>query len=125
MHHAGSNNEYQRLALHLAEERLACAWRAVAERVASRDPSMLDSRATPATIACLAAQMPLVRAFHLVINRERFFLTLEMLSVGGLEGLYHSRVHQASHTTDDSTAHAYLMLACLVADELGECRDSC
>ena len=107
VHHAGSNNDYQRLATRLAVERLACAWPAVADRVASRDPSMLDVSATPATIACLAAQMPLVRAHTLVINRERSFPTLEMLSVGGLEGLYHSRVHQTSHTAADST----LMLA--------------
>ena len=73
VHHTSCNYGYQLLATRLSVERLACAWPAVAKRVARQDPIMMDASATPATIACLAAQMPLVRACHLVVSHERTF----------------------------------------------------
>ena len=73
VHHAGGSNDYQRLATRLALERLACVWTAVADKVAGPDDFLHDISATPATIACLAAQMPLVRAYTLVISRECSF----------------------------------------------------
>ncbi|CAL8463840.1 g3374 [Coccomyxa elongata] len=68
VHHAGSNNEYQRLATRLAIERLACAWRGVADMALRPDGTLVVVNATPAIIACLAAQLPFIRATTVVIS---------------------------------------------------------
>ncbi|BDA48962.1 hypothetical protein COCOBI_13-0720 [Coccomyxa sp. Obi] len=68
VHHAGNNAEYQRLATRLAIERLACAWPAVADMAPRPDGTLLAISATPAIIACLAAQLPHIRVTTLVIS---------------------------------------------------------
>lgn len=116
LHHAGSNDNYQRLATRLAIERLACAWPAVAKMVPRRDGSLVAVNATPAVVACLAARLPLVPATTLVISREFPCNTSHARSVG----LYLLPVHQTECKTGHSTANECLLPDCLVLDEPGE-----
>lgn len=71
MHHTGGTADFHRLATRLSRERLACAWPAVAAKeVRPDDDTLMMMGSTPATIACLAAQLPRVAASTVVVSRE-------------------------------------------------------
>ena len=71
VHHTGGSGDFQRMATRLSRERLACAWPVMAAKEANpANNSLMVLGATPATLACLAGQLPEVQATTVVISCE-------------------------------------------------------
>ncbi len=71
LHHSGATADYHRLTSRLSPDRLAVAMPYTATRLRSNvgaDGSLTFLSASPATIACLAAQLPETHATTLVLS---------------------------------------------------------
>ena len=71
LHHSGATADYHRLTSRLSPDRLAVAMPYTATRLRSNvgaDGSLTFLSASPATIACLAAQLPETDATTLVLS---------------------------------------------------------
>ncbi len=71
MHHSGGTDVYCRLADRLSEKQLEFEWPIVAgQNVGTKDDTLGILGAKPATIACLAAQLPCITASTVDVSRK-------------------------------------------------------